>query len=837
MRPGFSSSRAARAVALLPVALLPVALLPVALLLVAASALASQQPAAPAAPPASSIAARTAGFERREGFLPLYLDEKTGKLLLEIPRDSMRALHFVNQATGLGSNPIGIDRGGGQMDNLVRFERLADRVLVVYENTRYRSSGTADHARTVRESFPPSVVAALPLLAEEGGRLLVDATDFALRDWLDVAGTLQAANEGTYQVARDRSGVARANTRGFPDNTEIDVSLTFVAQGRAGNIVSQIAPDGRAIALRVHHSFVRLPDDGYRPRAGDPRMGFFGIRFKDYAQPIQRPLDVSWISRHRLERATPGDPRSPIRKPITYYIDRGIPEPIRQATLDGARFWVEAFDRAGLVGGFKVELLPEGADPMDARYNVVQWVNRNERGWSIGGSVGDPRTGEIVKAMARMDSHRARTDYNLYAGLMGAEAAAADTAFVLARIRHVTAHEIGHTLGLAHNYIASMYDRGSVMDYPPPRVRLDAQGRIDISSAYTPGPGAYDSWAIRWGYGTFPAASESDSLRAIIAEGLRNGFLFLSDADARPEFASDPRVSLWDDAATPEEFLRHQTDVRRVAMRQFGLRNIRPGEPVATLQERFAPVYFMHRFALNGVSKAIGGMEYANAVSGDGQQATRPVAASRQRAALALLTAALQPAELAIPDSVVTLLGPRPFGYEGSVELFRSRTFPAFDELGAARTLAQMIVDGVLQTWRAGRLAQQAARDASQLSLGDAIDALVSATWNQAAPAVPRKLAALRRVSQRAVADRIMALAADATAAPEVRAMADLKLAGLRVAAAARAKTAGAAERGEVAAHWQSLAADIARWQDKRELPPLTRSLVAPPGDPFGIDH
>ncbi|MBI2796976.1 MAG: zinc-dependent metalloprotease [Gemmatimonadetes bacterium] len=813
-------ARAALAVAVLPLAL----------------PLSAQQPGAPAAP-AGSIATRTAGFEKRDGFLSVYLDDKTGKVYLEIPRDSLRLLHFVNQATGLGSNPVGIDRGGGQMDNLARFERLADRVLLVYENTKYRSSGTGDHARTVRESFPPSVVAALPLVAEEGGRLLVDATDFALRDWLDIAGALQQANEGAYLVARDRSGVYKASTRAFPDNTEIDVSLAFVAQGRPGNIVSQVAPDGRAVALRVHHSFVRLPDDGFRPREADPRVGFFGVRFKDYARPLQQGLDVTWISKHRLERVNPNDTRSPLRKPITYYVDRGIPEPVRTASLEGARFWVEAFDRAGLVGGFRVELLPEGVDPMDARYNVVQWVNRNERGWSIGGSVGDPRTGEIVKAMARMDSHRARTDYNLYAGLMGADAAAADTAFVLARVRQVTAHEIGHTLGLAHNYIASTNERMSVMDYPPPRVRLDAQGRIDIARAYATGPGAFDVWSIHWGYGAFPPATEADSLRAIMAEGLRNGYLFLSDADARPEFASDPRVSLWDDAATPEEFLKHQADVRRVAMRQFGLRNIRAGEPVATLQERFAPVYFMHRFALNGVSKAVGGMEYHHAISGDGQQATRPVPAARQRAALALLIGALAPAELAIPDSVVTLLGPRPFGYEGSVELFRSRTFPAFDEFGAARTLAQMVVDGALQSWRAGRLAQQSARDATQLSLPEVIDNLVDATWNAPAPAGPRKFVQLQRVTQRTVMERVLTLAADLNAGSGVRAIADYKLGTMRTVAESRARAAGVgADRGGTAAHWQAIAADIARWQERRELPPLTRPLAPPPGDPFGLE-
>ncbi|HEX4935117.1 MAG TPA: zinc-dependent metalloprotease, partial [Gemmatimonadaceae bacterium] len=385
------------------------------------------------------------------------------------------------------------------------------------------------------------------------------------------------------------------------------------SSGRPGNIVSQILPDPRAMTLRQHLSLVQLPSPDYRPRALDPRVGYFGITFKDYAQPIQRPLQQRWISRHRLERVNPADPASPIKDPIVYYVDRGIPEPVRTATLEGAKFWEEAFDRAGLKGGFRAELLPEGADPMDVRYNVVQWVNRNERGWSIGGALGDPRTGEMLKGMARLDSHRARTDYNLYAGLMGAAEAAADTAFVLARVRQVTSHEIGHTLGLSHNYIASTYERGSVMDYPPPRVRLGANGEIDIAKAYDRGPGPYDVWAIHWGYGIFPPASERDSLEAIVRDGLRRGFLYLSDNDARPEFASDPRVNLWDDAATPAEFLGHQMAVRRVAIDRFGLRNIRPGDPVTLLQERFAPVYFMHRFAVNSLAKTVGGVEYANA--------------------------------------------------------------------------------------------------------------------------------------------------------------------------------------------------------------------------------
>ncbi|MFL5582254.1 MAG: zinc-dependent metalloprotease [Gemmatimonadaceae bacterium] len=785
--------------------------------------------------PASSIAARTAGAERRDGFVPVYID-RGGRVLLELPRDSARMLMLVSLATGLGSNPVGLDRGANAGEYVVRFDREGDRVLVVFENWSYRSSAAdnPDHQRSVAESFPPSTVAALPLQAAEGGRLLVDATDFLLRDWADVTRTLGRAGQGTYNVDRQRSSVYRPYTRAFPDNTELDASLTFAAANLPGRIVEQVAPHGSAITLRQHVSLVRLPDAGYRPRRQDPRVGYFGIAFHDFAQPVQQPLVQRWASRHRLTRTDPRDPRSPLADTIVYYIDRGMPEPIRTASLEGARFWEEAFRRAGLPGAFRVELLPEGADPMDVRYNVVQWENRNERGWSIGGSLSDPRTGEILKGMARMDSHRARTDYNLYAGLLGADASAADTAFVLARVRQVTSHEIGHTLGLQHNYIASAYERGSVMDYPPPRVSLTPAGEIDVSEAYDVGPGEYDVWAIRWGYGIFPPESEADSLRAIVAEGLRKGFLYLSDADARPEFGSDPRVNLWDDRATAAEFLRSQMAVRRVALRRFGERNIRPGQPVALLQERLAPVYFMHRFAISSASKTIGGMEYSNPVRGDAQQATRPIGGNEQRRALALLLGALRPDELEIPDTVVTLMVPNAGQVTPQVELFGSRTRPAFDELGAARTLAQMVVDALLQRDRAARLVafaarRDAARDGPPLTLGGLIDELVRTTTAGGVEADPKR-AALRRAAQRAVVDRLLLLAADTDATPDVRAIAQLKLTELRAAAAARARGAGdVPER----AHWMLVASDVGRWIDERVLPPLTQALAAPPGDPF----
>jgi hypothetical protein len=787
--------------------------------------------AAPAPSPApATIAARTAGLERRDGFIPFYLNDRTGAVLLEIPRDSLRVLVMTTLATGLGSNALGLDRGSGGGVRVARFEKAGERVLVTFENTQYRSNGGADHQRTVAEAFAGSTVAALPLLAEEGGRLLVDATDFMMRDWNEVGGTLARNRQGSYVVARDRSRAYKPYSKGFPDNTEIDMALTLAAAGEPGGGLGRIVPDARAINVRQHITLLRLPDDGFRPRVADPRVGYFGVSFKDYAAPMQGQLEQTWAARHHLQRVDPNDPRSPIKNPIVYYVDRGIPEPLRTATLQGVQFWTEAFDRAGLTGGFKVELLPEGVDPMDARYNVVQWVNRNERGWSVGGALTDPRTGEMLKGMARMDSHRNRTDYNIYAALVGADPAAADTAFVLARVRQVSAHEVGHTLGLGHNYIASTYDRGSVMDYPAPRVRL-TNGAVDMSAAYASGPGAYDVWAIHWGYGTFPAATEADSLKAIVADGLRKGFLYLSDGDARPEGAADPRTNLWDDAATAGEFLALQSGVRRVAMQTFGLRNIREGEPLALLQDRFPLLYFFHRFALNGVTKTLGGLEYANAVKGDGQQATRVISPARQRDAMQQLVAALDPRDLAIPDTVLALFAPR-LDASGNVELLGERTAPAFDELGAARTLAQMIVDGVLQPERAARMVQYAARTPNGFSLSDAIAALVRGTWEAPVPGTG-KLAAIQRVTQRAVSDRLVLLAADKDASPEVRAIAEFEISRLRASAMEHGRVAAGSD---ARAHWQAIAALFARYQDKGEVPVLTPALRAPPGDPFGDD-
>ena len=789
-----------------------------------------------------SIRDYTRGMEKRDGYFPLYWDANGGRLLLEIPRLNESFLYLTSLATGLGDTRLGLDRGMIGGEGIARFERHGPKVLLVFTNPRFRAVNTDNPAltRSVDESFPTSTVAAFEVLAEERSRVLVDATSHFVADHMAVAHRLEEADQGNFSLDRDRSTVYLPRTKAFPQNTEVEVSLTFTSSNPGFRIRSH-APDGRALTLRQHHSLVRLPDAGFTPRGGDPHIGVFLASFYDFSRTLEQRYESGYVVRHRLQKRDPRAPMSQPVEPIVYYLDRGIPEPYRTAFREGASWWNSVFEAAGFVSAFRVEDMPDDMDPMDARYNVIQWVHRSSPGFSIGPSYVDPRTGEIIKAAVRMDSYRSLTDYNIYAGalpngdpgdpaldgwLASLDSTVTGEEFAMARRRQHTAHEVGHTLGLAHNFIAASYGRASVMDYPGPLIRL-VDGRIDVSEAYRDGPGVYDSIAIRYAYTQFAdAASEAEGLRAIVREAIDNGIKFNTGPD-NAIWSSYPEVTQWVNGSDAVEELARVLHVRRALIDRFDERAIRPGEPMAWLNQRFVPVYLHHRYALEAAIKAVGGMEFAYTVRDDGLSPTTIIPPERQRRALELALDALEPEELAIPERVLALMAPRAFGYRSDEWFFGSDAYPAFDQLGAARTLSGMVIGALLEPRRAARLMALHARDGEVPSLEEVIARLLERTW---ATHTSREGAVLRRVVQRVVVDQLIDLASDPDATVEVRGGAEW---GLRwVFEQIQTQQPRLPEEE---AHLQHTWADIDRFLNRRDGPTeRSRPRTAPPGTPIG---
>jgi hypothetical protein len=768
---------------------------------------ASAQPAATRGGQLPSIGDRTNGMKKIDGYIPIYWDERSGSLFLEISRLDADFLFTTGLSAGLGSNDIGLDRGRAGEARIVQFQRVGPRVMLVEGNQSFRSSSkNALERKSVEDSFAKSILWGFAVAAESDKKVLVDATEFLLRDVTSAGGSLRP---GTYRVDRNRSAFYIPNTKNFPKNTEIDMTLTFAAepagprgggaigpvQGptpitttstpaapggfRGGGLfsgsVASVTPSPEAVTLREHASFVELPGPGYEPRVDDPRAGYFGLNYVDYSTPIGDRMVMRFIHRHRLIKKNPEAATSDPVAPIQYWVDPGAPEDVQKALLEGARWWNQAFEAAGFTNAFKVDVLPAGADPMDIRYNMINWVHRSTRGWSSGASVSDPRTGEIIKATVTLGSLRDRQDYLILEGLLspyktGSEKPSIAYETALARIRQLSAHEVGHTLGLGHNYYDSTKGWISVMDYPQPLVKLKDDGTLDLSEAYQARIGDWDKVAINYGYREFgKGTDEAPALAKILDEAWTQDLRYFTNQD----IDIHPRADQWSNGVNQADELLRLLKFRRSALTRMGEETIRTGAPTATIEEALVPVFMYHRYAVEASASMLGGQDFIYAMRGDGRTPVKWESAANQRKALNALAATLAPSELTVPTRLLGLITPRPPGFGMHRELFARTTGEAFDPLSPGTIAADVTIGFALEPDRAARVVAQHAVEPALPGLEEVIDRLIKATFD--APTTSPYEAEVRRAEERVMVDRLTWLAATANNG-QVRAVASLKL-------------------------------------------------------------
>lgn len=774
---------------------------------------------------------------RQDGLLPIFVDQTGGRVLVQLPPAAAdgvltRVIHHTALRTGVGSAQTGLDRAQIGATNILAFRSIGKRVVAEFENPKYAApAGSPEEQAAARDAFVGSTVWSGEVVATApDGSVLVDIAGFLTRDAMGIAEQLKSSGQGTLRTVADLSMVDPAQARAFPDNVEIEARLTFAVE-TPGPQLSMIAPDARLATFTVRHSFIRLPDAGYRPRAFDPRTGGFSSVVTDFSAPLDQAMVQRWANRFRLEKTDPTAARSTVVKPIVFYVDRAAPEPIRSALVEGALWWADAFDKAGFIDAFRVEVLPEGVDPLDARYNVINWVNRATRSWSYGQSVADPRTGEIVKGSVLLGSLRVRQDILIFEGLVGA-ARTGDGGpndpqrIALARIRQLSAHEVGHAIGLAHNFAASTQDRASVMDYPVPQIAVK-DGELDFTEAYDVGMGAWDDFAVDWLYAEADAATLARKA-AEVGGRLR----YVTDADARVGGDAQPWGSLWDNGADPIAEMGHILQIRRIALDRFGLNALPEGSAVNDLRRRLAPIYLYHRYQVDAVAKFVGGVDYFYPVTGDGREAASPVPADSQRAALDALMATLAPAELDLPEPLLALLAAQQSGDgdpQNDIEVFRSQNGRLFDAGMAAEAAADVTFQALFAPQRVNRLSDQARRDPATLSLDETLQTTTRSVF---APATGRLAEPARRVQSRYVLT-LAGLLRDRTLSNTSAAVIEMRLADL----ATRLSVSRAADPVQ-RAHEKRLG-DLLTDRERLDqlLEQRGRTVPVPPGSPIGSEQ
>jgi hypothetical protein len=678
---------------------------------------------------------KTKDLQQFNGFFNFYYDDSSDKIFIEVNNINEEFLYVNALSAGIGSNDIGLDRGQLGNTAVVKFIKAGNKLLLIQPNQDFRAvSDNIEEKKSVEEAFAQSVLFGFPIEEQIKNSFLIDVSTFFLRDAHNVSGRLQNAQQGNYKLDLSKSAFFMERTKAFPKNVEFEAILTFEGDAK-GRYIRSVTPNSSLVTIRQHHSFIELPDNNYKMRKFDTRSGAIGFSYLDYATPIEEPIKKQFIIRHRLEKKDPNAAISEAKEPIIYYLDRGAPEPVKSALLEGGSWWNQAFEAAGYKNAFQFKVLPEGADPLDVRYNVVQWVHRSTRGWSYGASIVDPRTGEILKGHVSLGSLRIRQDYLIAQALLGASDKTGDEnpllQMALARIRQLSAHEIGHTLGFTHNFAASYNNRSSVMDYPHPFVKL-TDNKIDVSQAYDIGIGEWDKVTVAYSYQDFPEnVNEETELNNIIQNSIDKGMKFIADSDARAQGGAHIYAHLWDNGTNPAQELERVLKVRATAIRNFSDKNIGENEPYTVLEDVFVPLYFFHRYQVEAASKMIGGLDYSYAVKGDNQTIVNPIDPTIEKEALQSLLNSISVETLKIPTNLLELFPPRAYSYDRSRESFDSKNGISFDALNAASTASELVLELLLNAERTSRMVQQKALFNNQLGLDEMIDAIFEATFKK----------------------------------------------------------------------------------------------------------
>ncbi|KQC29246.1 zinc-dependent metalloprotease [Flagellimonas eckloniae] len=741
---------------------------------------------------------KTKNYQKFNGYFNFYYDDATDKIFLEVNELEKEFLYVYSLSSGIGSNDIGLDRGQLGNEQVVFFRKAGNKLLLIQPNLKFRALTQNElEKKSVEQAFAKSVLHGFKIEEESKGNYLVDITDFLMRDAHGVSNRLKQSKQGSYSLDKSKSALAFERTKAFPKNVEFDVTLTFTGSAEGGFIRS-VTPNPGLVTVAQHHSLIELPDDTYEKRVFDPRCGSYPFSYYDYATPVQEPILKRFVTRHRLKKKNPAADVSEAEEPIIYYLDNGTPEPVRSALLEGGRWWNQAFETIGYKDAFQLKILPDDADPLDARYNVIQWVHRSTRGWSYGSSITDPRTGEIIKGHVSLGSLRIRQDFLIAQALMNQPFAERDDNYepmlemALARIRQLSAHEIGHTLGFAHNFAASTNGRASVMDYPHPQFEVEGN-TISFSNAYDIGIGEWDKVTVAYSYSDFPNnTNEKDGLDAILKQAQADGLRYISDQDARPQGGAHALAHLWDNGKDAAQELDKVLNIRKTAIANFSMDNIRTGEPNSMLEDVFAPLYFFHRYQTEAVSKLVGGLDYNYTIKGDGQRTVHIINSTTQENALKSILKTLNAEEIAIPKDKLNLFPPRAIGYGRSRESFKGRMGVSFDALSAAETSADMTLRLLLHPERASRLIQQKSLDKNQVGLADVLNTLVKSTLEKS-----RKEPYLDEVQQTInfrVLNHIINLAAADAVHPQVNAISIEALKTIRTSLLNNGKSAISAE-------------------------------------------